>query len=450
MKQNKLLDIQIQNVMAQGVGPDHGITSNDMKTLKSDAEKAFSRCLKQYSDGRIGFMKVPEDKQALQNIQSVIETHRNRWENLVVFGIGGSALGITMLANALCHPYHNQLDADLRSGCPRLFVLDNMDPEMVSGLRSIIEPEKTLINIITKSGGTIETWGNYFQYLSVFKQKPAANQVVAITDPEHGFLNKYASIQDWETLPVPQDLGGRFSVLSPVGLFAAGLLNIDIEELMEGARVMHAQCLNPDMDNNPALKLAAVTHFLLSKKGKTISAFMPYTNALSSFADWYRQLWAESLGKQNDLEGNPVFAGQTPVKSVGATDQHSQIQLYREGPNDKLITFLTVDEFRFGGSMIDAPENTPLENIRLLDAGEVLNIEYVGTRDSLTESNRPNLTIALPELSPFYLGQLIYLYEMTTFITGTLMNINPFDQPGVEAGKIIAKRLIQDVFDSRS
>lgn len=450
MNQSNSIKIDFSNLFASVVGDNHGITESERSDLRVKADHIIQRAISQSEAGKIGFMNLPFQTDALDEITNLADHHRNKWDNLVVFGIGGSALGITMLFEALCHPYHNQLDQELRNNSPRLFVLDNIDPEQLSGLKLIIDPAKTLLNIITKSGGTVETWGNYFQYLSVFGAAPAENQVVAITDPETGFLNKFSKANNWKILPIPSDVGGRFSVLTPVGLFAASMLNIDIHQLIAGALDMHKQCVCTDFDTNPALQMAAYSYQFMTRKNKPISVMMPYTNALGAFADWYRQLWAESLGKRTDLANNEVFAGQTPVKAIGATDQHSQIQLYREGPNDKVMTFLTLEEFRFGGPMTDAPEGTPQENLRLLDTGEVLNIMYAGTRGALTESQRPNMSISLPALTPYYLGQMIYLYEMTTYLSGLFLNINPFDQPGVEAGKLIAKQLIQETFTRRS
>ncbi|MBN1879992.1 glucose-6-phosphate isomerase [bacterium] len=395
-------------------------------------------------------MKIPHNYSALEQINASARGHKNRWENLVVIGIGGSSLGITMLSDALCHPYHNFLDRELRNFSPRLFIIDNIDPEALSGLKTIIDPEKTLVCIVTKSGGTVETWGNFFQYLSIFDYKPKEDQIVAITDEEEGFLNKFAKIHGCPILPIPKDIGGRFSVLTPVGLFTAAMMNIDITRIIEGARNMHDSCINMDFENNPALQIAAITWFLLTRKKKVISVMMPYSNALRSFSDWYGQLWAESLGKRTSLSGATVFAGQTPVQALGATDQHSQIQLYREGPNDKLISFIAVESFRFGGPMHKAPEGTPLEHLRFLDTAEVLNIELSGTREILTQSHRPNLTVTLPAVTPYYMGQLIYLYEMTTLYTAILLNINPLDQPGIEAGKQYVRDSIEKVYLART
>lgn len=450
MNRQTLIKVDISNVMANRIGSDHGITDKELKTVKSTSLLALNECTTRYRNEEIGFMKLPHDFPAVEQITSYASEHKQRWENLLIIGIGGSSLGITMLFDALCHPYHNLLNSELRNFTPRLFVIDNIDPEALSGLKTIIDPERTLVTIVTKSGGTVETWGNYFQYLSVFNAEPRPDQVVAITDSENGFLNRFAKANSWHILPIPRDVGGRFSILTPVGLFPAAMMNIDVTRIVKGACDMHDQCMAPDFQYNPAMQLAAVTWLLMTRKEKSISVMMPYANSLRSFSDWYRQLWAESLSKQVNVHGDTVFSGQTPIQALGATDQHSQIQLYREGPNDKLITFIEVESFRFGGPMHKAPESTPLEHLRFLDTSEVLNIELDGTRNALTQSRRPNLTITLPAVTPYYLGQLIYLFEMTTILTGIMLKINPFDQPGIEASKKTVIDSIEKVYLERT
>ncbi|MGB3977109.1 MAG: glucose-6-phosphate isomerase [bacterium] len=450
MKSGPSIKLDFTNVMAKQIGSDNGITDKELNALKTSSQSIIQECTERFEKGEIGFMKLPFNTSAIDEVIAFSAKHKNEWDNLVVIGIGGSSLGLTMIFDALCHPYHNYLDPELRNFSPRLFVIDNIDPEALTGLKTIIDPAKTLITIITKSGETVETWGNYFQYLSIFNHEMSANQVVAITDSDSGFLNKFARIQNWHILPIPQDVSGRFSILTPVGLFAAAMMNIDISRLVQGARDMHEQCMLADFDQNPALQLALISWYLLKRKKKSISVMMPYANSLRSFSDWYRQLWAESLGKQKTVSGSTVFAGQTPVQALGATDQHSQIQLYREGPNDKLITLIKVESFRFGGPMHNAPPNTPLEHLRFLDTSDVLNIELAVTRDILTQSNRPNLTISLPRVTPYYLGQLIYLYEMTAIFTGIKLNINPLDQPGIEISKQVVKSHIEKIYVDRT
>src|SRR5205823_1263139 len=176
------------------------------------------------------------------------------------------------------------------------------------------------------------------------------------TDPKGGTLRAIADAEEFRTLEVPEGVGGRFSVLSAVGLFSAGMCGIDIEALMSGAAAMDKRLKDPDVLKNPAALIAAI-HYALDRKGKHISVMMPYSTSLYYLGDWFRQLWAESLGKQNGLTKKTGYTGQTPVKALGTTDQHSQVQLYREGPNDKLITFLEVERFNHKLAIPAGPKN---------------------------------------------------------------------------------------------
>lgn len=248
-------------------------------------------------------------------------------------------------------------------------------------------------------------------------------------------MREIVKAEGYRTLEVPPGVGGRFSVLSAVGLFSAAMCGIDIQALMEGARDMDKRVKEPDVLKNPAAMIAAV-HYVLNNRGKNMSVMMPYSNALYYLADWYRQLWAESLGKQNGLHKKNVFAGQTPIKALGTTDQHSQVQLYREGPNDKVITFLEVERF---SSKLTIPDSMKhVQSLRYLAGSNfqsLINSEKLGTEYALLESQRPTMTINFPVISAQTVGQFIYLYEVATSYMGGLLDINTYDQPAVQLGK---------------
>jgi len=213
------------------------------------------------------------------------------------------------------------------------------------------------------------------------------------------------------------------------------MCGIDVEALLGGAADMDKRTKDGDVVANPAAMLDAI-HYLLDRKGKTISVMMPYSSSLYSCADWFRQLWAESLGKQYDLNKRTVYAGQTPVKALGTTDQHSQVQLYREGPNDKLIQFLEVE--RFGQKLAIPDSMKHVANLKYLAGSNfqtLINSEKVGTEYALMESQRPTLTVKFPQISPETVGQFLYLYEVAVSYMGGLLDINTYDQPAVELGK---------------
>ncbi|GAF90481.1 unnamed protein product, partial [marine sediment metagenome] len=272
-----------------------------------------------------------------------------RFENFVVLGIGGSALGNIALQAALNHPYYNLLDKKTRGGMPRIFVMDNVDPEYFGGLLDIIDPKKTLFNLISKSGGTAEPMSQFMVVREILRKKlgaKAKDHIIATTDKESGILREIVEKEDYESFVIPGNVGGRFSVFTPVGLLSAAMGGIDIAQLLAGAAAMDSRCSTASLTKNPAYRNAVVHYLADTKKGKSISVMMPYSNALYLIADWYRQLWAESLGKKFDVDKKVVNAGQTPIKALGATDQHSQAQLYVEGPNDKIFTLVGAEKYR--------------------------------------------------------------------------------------------------------
>ena len=274
--------------------------------------------------------------------------------------------------------------------------------------------------------------------MDILKKKfgdKAKEHMIATTSESKGNLIKIAKKEGLKTFYIPDGVGGRFSELCPVGLLPAAVIGIDIKMMLKGAAYMDKLCMVKDVRKNPAL-MTALLEFLSMKKGKNISVMMPYADSLKYIADWYCQLWGESLGKAEDNDGNLVYAGQTPVKALGVTDQHSQIQLYREGPFDKVITFIAVEKFRSDIEISGGCED--ISDVSFLSGhtmGELINTERKATEYALTTANRLNYTITLPVVNAFTIGELLYLFEMETAYAGAMLNINTFNQPGVEGGK---------------
>ena len=259
--------------------------------------------------------------------------------------------------------------------------------------------------------------------------------VVATTDKKTGILRQIAEQEGYKAFVVPDDVGGRFSVFSAVGLLPFALVGIDIDEITNGIKDMDLALKNTDIRENIAAQNALIHYLLDTKKGKNISVMMPYSSRLKYVADWYAQLWAESLGKNKDKNGNDVNIGLTPVKALGATDQHSQIQLYNEGPNNKIINFIRVGEF---DNTLEIPpifEYTGIGYLGGKTVNQLINAEADSTKVALSDYNRPNVTINMPKVNGYYIGQLLYMFEVQTAIAGELYNINTFDQPGVEQAK---------------
>jgi glucose-6-phosphate isomerase len=360
-------------------------------------------------------------------------------EILVVLGIGGSALGNIAVQTAL-NPYMYNLDESQRDG-PKMFVFDNVDPAQFASFLNWAgdKLDKTIFNVISKSGRTAETASQLLiiRQLLIEKLGPDGfrDQVVATTDAQAGTLRNIATDANLRTLVVPDGVGGRFTVLSAVGLFSAAMCGIDIDALLAGAADMDKRVSREDFAQNPAAINAAINHHFYNR-GKRNSVIMPYSYALKDMADWYRQLWAESLGKKLDLKGREVWVGPTPIKALGTTDQHSQVQLYREGPNDKLFTFLQVEDFGSDRTIGPAPDcAAELEFLAGKKLSTLLNDEKRATEYALLHDERPCLTVLFDQVNEYTVGQFIYFFEVTTSLVGALFNINPYDQPAVELGK---------------
>ncbi len=427
-------------MMSKSLG-DKGITDTELRQIKDKAQEAFDYVAanRGRDDLYMGWTELPYNQEAIVNdIIATAKEVRKKFKYFVVLGIGGSALGPIMAFNALKHLHYNELPQKLRGG-PKFYVEDNVDPVRMQALLDVIEPEKTCFNVISKSGATSETM-TQFLIISDILQKKGVNlpdNMIFTTDASRGNLIKIDEKfgGKFKKYVLPDGVGGRFSELCPVGLLPAAVLGIDIKGMLAGAAYMDSLCSKPNIAKNPALACAAL-QYISMKQGKNIHVLMPYSDNLKLMADWYCQLWAESLGKAVDYAGNTVNAGTTPVKSLGVTDQHSQVQLYIEGPFDKVITFISVGKYATPMPIAHGCEDIP--DVGFLGGHtmqELIQAENKATAYALMRAGRMNYTINLPEVNAFTLGQLMFLLEMQTAYTGAMLNINTFNQPGVENGK---------------
>ena len=436
---NSKIELYYKNVMADVIGAEHGITERQWKDSTENTSPLIQKINQERKDGKTPYRDLPFNNQISQDVQDLASGFEERCENLVVLGIGGSALGNIALQTAL-NPYMYNMDEAQREG-PRLFVFDNVDPQQLGSFLDWISDklDSTVFNVISKSGRTSETAAQFLtirqMLLDILGPDSLRDHVVATTDAHKGTLRTIADELNLRCLEVPDGVGGRFSVLSAVGLFSAAMCGIEIDELLEGARDMDERVSNSNFHENPAAINAAIHHHFYNR-GKNISVMMPYCHALKDLCDWYRQLWAESLGKENSLKGEKVYIGPTPVKALGTTDQHSQVQLYREGPNDKLFTFLQVNDFDKEVEIGPAPECAPeLDYLANKNLSKLFNSEKMATEYALLQSRRPCLTVHFDKVDAYSVGQFIYLYEVTTSFVGAMFGINTYDQPAVELGK---------------
>jgi len=438
----KLMNLDVENVLAERIGQEHGLVRTDIDGL-AERIKDYCEQIENRRGKDVGFMELPYDRDGLRAVQALADDVRGRCDNFAVLGIGGSALGAIALHSALNHPFHNLLPQDhpARKGAPRLFVLDNVDPALISAFLDVVggDLSRTVFNVITKSGSTAETMSQFLLVRDMIRRAGGdpARQIVLTTDadPQKSLLRRIADAGGYSTLPVPANVGGRFSVLSPVGLLSAAVGGLDVEAMLDGAADMDALCRAADLWENPAALYASVL-YLLYQRGKPITVLMPYCAALGRLADWYCQLWAESLGKKDGLSQENVFVGPTPVGAVGVTDQHSVMQLYQDGRFDKVVTLMEVE-----GGGADVPicqgECEPeLDYLAGHTFGELFGAEMAATRCALSDKQRPNLTIRLPQVDARVLGALFMFFEYAVAYAGCLFDVNTFDQPGVELGKV--------------
>ncbi|MEL7474198.1 MAG: glucose-6-phosphate isomerase [Planctomycetota bacterium] len=445
-----MLTIDYANCLAPRIG-EHGLDPARLEP-GSDLTLAADRLTERLETSRgTGWerwrelARTPLRDEHVGAVRRVVETCQGRFDNLVVLGIGGSALGNIALHAALNSPTHNLLTDGNRPG-PRVFVVDNVDPRQFSAVLDVCRGssngslDRTLFNVISKSGETAETAAQFMIVRDMLTRELGdvhRDHVVAVTDPAKGTMRTLCDDAGYATLPVPEGVGGRFSVLSPVGLYSAAMTGIDLDALLAGADAMDRRCGNRDLSQNPAALLATLLVELASRKGKNNHVIMPYANGLYLLADWFRQLWAESLGKRVDLDGDQVFAGYTPIKALGATDQHSQVQLYREGPNDKVFGLIDVESFGEADG-IAMPRGMGVEALEYLEGRsmrELLRAEKRATEYALVESQRPNFTIRMPKVDAHHVGEFIMLWQIATAYAGLMLNIDAYNQPAVETGK---------------
>lgn len=406
----------------------------DGPTSISQFESAFhaahSGIIALKKTNQLPFSKLPEEDAVTQQVLDQAKRY-HAVDNVIVLGIGGSALGTSSIYYALNGPYATSF-LEKKKGAPRLFVIDNIEPDWMMDLVKLAEGQKNLFVLISKSGNTSETLA---QYLFVKKHfnNVSHKDFFAITDPESGFLREFCTKHEIPNLPVPPGVGGRFSIFTPVGLFPLAVSGVNIREVLAGAAAMESRCQNSTLAQNPAGVLAMTLHHWMVQKNTSQVVMMPYSDRLRFVSDWFAQLWGESLGKRLTLNGEERFIGNTPIKAQGVTDQHSQLQLYLEGPRDKVVLFVEVENFASQGLLSD--EKTGDERLDFLSGRslrELLLAEKRGTEESLRENDRPNATIKLTEVNPYQLGQVYQLFMNVIPYMGALLNINPFDQPAVE------------------
>ena len=395
-----------------------GLTEETLERLDDRVADAHDRIAAGMADDEFGYaaLTLPETTDAAA-IRAATDRF-DRPEAVLTVGIGGSALGAATLANAL----ESDVDA---------YFLDNVDPDASDALLDSLPLEDTVVNVVSKSGTTAETLANFLVVREAMADAGVDwTERTLVTTGEEGNLRALADAHDLPALDVPDGVPGRFSALSTVGLAVPALQGHDIEAVLAGGRD-GMESLSGSLFESPAYAYGAAT-YALAERGALTNAVMPYAESLETFAEWFAQLWAESLGKDG--------LGQTPARALGATDQHSQLQLYRAGPRDKMVTVVRPQER--ADVPIPESDHDSLSYFAGADLGQLLDAEYDATVASLAEAGRPAVEIELDDLDAEGLGELLYAMEAATVLVGELADIETFTQPAVEWGKRAARGLL--------
>ena len=437
------ISLDYTNMMADAIGPEFGIHDADITGLVAQTKDIHQQIQARRDRGELPFFDLPHNLEMLEEILSLAKEIQGHFDNLVVLGIGGSALGTTAIFNALCYS-HNLQDSRQRGDLPRLFVLDNVDPDGFAARLALCEPEGTCFLVISKSGTTVETTCQFLvarQWVAESVGEAYRDHFILITDPQSGVLRELADREKYRTCAIPAGVGGRFSVFTPVSLLPLACVGVDITRLLKGAADFLPFVCHADLETNPAY-LNAALQYLVYQKGLKTTVLMPYSDRLKDLADWFRQLWAESLGKKFATDGTVCHVGPTPVNALGTTDQHSQVQLYMEGPFDKVVTFIAVDQFEQELQIPNYEASPKMSYLSGHTMGELIRVEQQATAAALVRNQRSNCTINVPRVTPETVGALIYLFEVQTLFAGYLFDVNPLDQPGVEEGKLFTYALM--------
>jgi glucose-6-phosphate isomerase len=415
-----MIRLNYSNMMYDVIGS-NGISRDLLDDFKIKVVDIHNR-IRNREFSEMAFVDLPEfDTTDIKNIAGRI---RKDAEDFLLLGIGGSALGPKSIVEALS-PMHNLKKK------PRVFIYDNVDPTTLVSILRVIDLKKTFINVISKSGSTAETAVSFkilWDKMKKVHKKNVSERFIITTDPEKGDLREIAKKERLKSLPIPTNIGGRYSVLTAVGLLTAEVIGIDSNMMLKGAKDLQKRCFTSDLLKNPAYLFSILLYLMDKEKGRRLDVLVPYSDGLKCFSEWFSQLWAESLGKDNK--------GLTPYPSIGATDQHSQLQMWIDGLDDKVIVFIRIKDYSYD---IEIPyvfdEYESFKYLSGKSLSDLIKAEQEATELALYKAKRPNMTIMVPEISPYYLGQLFQFFEIATVFAGLLYGINPFNQPGVEEGK---------------
>jgi glucose-6-phosphate isomerase len=423
-----MLRVDVTGSLAKSITPTYGITDQEYLALHTPMQRNVEQFLHERQQGQHAWALDPYDRDMASRCREIAKRMKQeKIQTVVWIGIGGSGLGPKVLQEVFEGP--NTVE---------FLVVDTIDPTQLQLYLSILDWTRTLVVVVSKSGSTLETMSAFFlcwEKLKDVNRRKAASRVIAITDPEAGLLRAFADQTGIETLPIPPGVGGRYCIFSPVGLLALSLLDGDLDAFLRGAIDMDTQCQATVLEQNPAALLAATQFLLDTKKDAIIRVIMPYVHRLQSLGRWNQQLVAESLGKTETH--NPI-----PLAAIGTQDQHSLLQQWMDGPRKSWHLFLR--EREKPELHVPSPLPEPFTFVGGKTFGELLDACHAGTAGALTAVKRPHATIEIARADSYHLGQLFFLFMVEVVLLGKLYRIDPYGQPGVELGKQIAKKILEE------
>lgn len=426
------LDLTFAFDAALGAG--RGLSRDAFVAASAEAPRLVEAMEAERRAGQVPFLDLPARRDLLGPVRAFARARAARTTDVLLIGIGGSSRGAQVLAAA-------RRPGRVR---PRFHVLDTVDPHRARALLDTLPARTTTVVAVSKAGTTIETVAGLLvveRWLAAaVGARRASAQVALVCGEADNPLRARGLARGYALFPVPEGVGGRFSVLSPVGTLPAALLGIDPGRVLAGAARTAARCVLPEAERNPAVALA-LAHFLAVRAGRGTTVLLPYADALAPYGLWWEQLVAESVGKRR---GTATY-GVTPLPGVGPSDQHSLLQLLIDGPDDKVTVFVEVADRARDALRVPKERRAPSPAANGQRLGEILRAEREGTELALAEAGRPSWTIRVPDTGPGTMGALLYLYEVATMLWGRLAGIDPFDQPAVQRGKVVAEAALTGV-----
>lgn len=395
--------------------------------------QALARIQSLYREGTKPFLMVPEDRSDIDYIHGVAKDVASRIKNIVLVGTGGSALGARAMSTLALRPGHSGNNA------PSLEVLDNADPYIFEQLIKNIDPKVTLFMVVSKSGGTAEILAQTLAAIAYFRpivgESNLKNHFHFIVEPGESPLRQLAAKYDFPVSTHNPNLGGRYSVLSLVGLLPMACIGLDIVAARDGAAEVIKELMQATKPEESAAVMGACVQAYHAKVGRQVSVMMPYGDLLRMFGHWYQQLTAESLGKDGQ--------GVTPLAAVGTVDQHSMQQLFLDGPDDKLFNFITAS-YAGKGAVVDTLGLKGLEYLHGHSIGNILESMQFGTVQTFIARGKPVREIRIDTPCERAVGALMQHFMIETVLTADILGVNPYDQPAVEGGKILARSYLQE------